>query len=75
VKFLSRDGRLEFRKAEPAQPVAPPQPQVTLSEGSKQLPLDKPVPSNATKEQARDYLARVRKQQPFVRNGSFGSRF
>ncbi len=75
VQYLGRDGRLEFHKPEPAQPATPPQPQVTLSDGSKQLPLDKPVPSNATKEQARDYLARVRKQQPFVRNGSFGSRF
>jgi hypothetical protein len=43
--------------------------------GSKQLPLDKPVPRNATKEQARDYLARVRKQQPYVLSGSFGTRF
>ncbi len=69
---------LEWRKVAPPPPPAPTTPAetlVTLSDGSVQLPLDKPVPRSATVEQAKDYLARVRAQQPYARSGSFGTRF
>jgi hypothetical protein len=67
--------------APPTSSTSPASPQsaealITLEDGSKQLPLDKPFPKNATKAQAKDYLARVRTANPYIRNvGSFGSRF
>jgi hypothetical protein len=67
VRYLAKDGKLEFRrKATPAQPAAPAEPQEVLGklpDGSTQLSLSKPCPHNATVEQAKDYLRRVRKQQ------------
>ena len=36
---------------------------VTLSDGSRQLSIQRPCPPNATVVQAKDYLARLRKQQ------------
>ena len=69
---------LVWRKIAPPTPPQPAQPVevlVKLSDGSTQLPLDKPVPRNATVEQAKDYLARVREKDPYARSGSFGTRF
>jgi len=66
-------------KAPPAAPPPTPEPEEvlrTLPDGTKQLPLDQPITPNASKEQARDYLKRLRAQQPYARSsGSFGSKF
>jgi hypothetical protein len=57
VRYYTRHGRLQFQKnAPPATPAAPAETLVKLSDGSLQLPLDKPVPRNATVTQAKDYL-------------------
>jgi len=48
----------------------------TLPDGTQQLPLDKPVPWNASKAQAKDWLARHRETHKYQRaSSSFGSKF
>jgi hypothetical protein len=65
----------------PKSVVPPPVPQPikvlgTLPNGESQLALDQPIPTNASREQARDYLKRTRERQPYVRpHGVFSSRF
>ena len=69
VRYLTRHGKLTFQKNAPVAvvPAAPTETLVRLSDGSMQLPLDKPIPKSASVEQCRDFLARVRaEQQPEV---------
>jgi hypothetical protein len=72
--------RWKPKVAEP--PPAPPPPAEptevlgNLPNGEPRLPLDKPIPPKASKEQAKDWLDRFRKEKPYVRSsGSFSSRF
>jgi len=58
----------------PAPP--PPEQLEMLPDGTQQLPLDKPVPWNASKAQAKDWLARHRETHKYQRaSSSFGSKF
>jgi hypothetical protein len=77
VRYLTRHGKLTYQKTPVVTaPAEPTEVLVTLSDGSKQLPLDKPVPRSATVAQAKDYLARAREKNPYHRTGSsFGAKF
>lgn len=69
--------QLQWESPKPVTPVAPVAPEPidevlqTLSNGEKQLSITRPIPSNASAAQAKDYLARFRESNNLKFN-SFG---